>query len=243
MINQSLPAYSLRRLAKSHLDGVTRPVSGSIDAVVKFDGPESPHCVYSEMVAVRLARVLGIPIAEGVLTQVGTRQGFASLRLASRGWAATNVPMRQWPVVASRYPEGVVALTIFDIFIGNDDRGGNFTASVVTPHLSLFQGFDHSHALLCCRRSAPQSVRALRGAELIVKNHPFYRLIQRKLLGSWVERIAALPDEYVNECCILGQPVGAVSCQTQAGLGRALVVRKNQLHAIVNAHLATILPQ
>lgn len=243
MTNQSLPPYSLRRLARSHLDGVTQPVSGALDAIVKFDSAEAPHCVYCEIVAVRLARMLGIPIAEGVLTLIGTRPGFASLRLACHGWAATNVPTSRWPDVASSYPQGVAALTAFDVLIGNDDRSGNFTASVVTPHLPLFQGFDHSHALLCCRRTAHQSIRALRDGDLIVKSHPFYELVQRKRLEQWVDRIAGIPDDYVNECCILGQPIGAVSCQTQASLGRALVVRKNQLHVIVGAHLPTILPQ
>lgn len=241
MDNQPIPGYRLRRLGRSHLSGVTQPLPGTLEAVIKFDSVEAPFCVYCEIVAVRLGRMLAIPVAEGVLTFTGTRQAFASIRLADDG-SPRKLAKHQWIDVAGRYSQGVAALTAFDIFIGNGDRTDNFVASLVS-HLPLLQGFDHSHALLCCCRTAQQSVRALRNGDLVVKSHPFYHLLQRELLERWVERIAAIPDHYVLECCSVGQPIGAVSCRMQASLGRALVVRKNQLRTIIDAHLGTIRPQ
>lgn len=81
----------------------------TINAILKFDGPESPHCVYNEQVAVRLAQTLHIPIADGVLTTSGAGQAFVSLEVASPGIALPDILKSQIKQAAARYVDETAA--------------------------------------------------------------------------------------------------------------------------------------
>ena len=50
--------------------GITNPAACTLHGILKFDSAESPHLVYNEYVALRLAQAARIPVADGVLTRV-----------------------------------------------------------------------------------------------------------------------------------------------------------------------------
>jgi len=77
--------YKIRRITGIRKNGVTVPSLCTLEAALKFDSTESPHCVYNEYVAHRLAQTLHAPVAEGVLTNTGDGQAYASLMLHSPG--------------------------------------------------------------------------------------------------------------------------------------------------------------
>ena len=62
------PTYRIRRIYSRRVKGSTQASQGTLDAILKFDGEESPHCVYNEIVALRLAQTLHVPVADGALT-------------------------------------------------------------------------------------------------------------------------------------------------------------------------------
>lgn len=233
-------AYTIRRLGRVRTNGITAPVTGSLNAVIKFDGPESEHCVYNELVAVRLAQTLHAPLADGVLTLAGSGHAFASLELGAPGLPLPDVPESHHSRVAELYPEAVAGLVAFDIWIGNPDRARNFKASLVTPHVPVFRGFDHSHALLCVESTSARSLQRLRAGDLIAETHPFYGRVHLEHLDRWVSRIKALPEDYIRECCEFGRPIGAVTVRTQKALSQALTQRRNKLLVIVQINLGTV---
>lgn len=234
--------YKIRQILKRRPSGVTEASYCTLDAILKFDGPESPHCVYIEHVALRLAQTFHIPVADGALTMAGDGPAYASLEVATPGIPLPNVLDSQCERIARAYPDEVAALTAFDILIGNWDRKRNLKASIVTPHIRVFKAFDHSHVLLNIKEDPYDSIALLASDDLILRFHPFFGLVSGALLEDWMDRIASVDDIYINECCCFGRQFRAVSEQIQVGLADALTRRKNRLRAILAANTTTIRP-
>ncbi|MGC8733130.1 MAG: hypothetical protein ACP5RC_12870, partial [Halothiobacillaceae bacterium] len=163
------PTYRIRRIYSRKVKGSTQASQGTLDAILKFDGEESPHCVYNELVAMRLAQTLHIPVADGVLTLTPDGQTYASLELAASGLQLPDVLESRLDDVARRYPDEAAALVAFDLLIGNFDRGNNLKAVLASPHLQLFRAFDHSHALLSVKSAPEDSIKALASDALLVR--------------------------------------------------------------------------
>lgn len=226
--------YAIHALGYRPEDGITRPLNGSLKAIVKFDTEESVFCVYSEIVAARLGQTLHLPVATGVLVPVGAGLAFASLRVAAPGVALPNLSYRQLARVAAIYADEAAGLVAFDVWIGNSDRAQNIKASL-NPHVHLFSGFDHSHALLGLETSPDASIGRLVSHDPIVSHHPFQGLIRTEMLDRWLGRIEELPVAYIAACCRFSRPIGLVSEQMQEELELALVARRNNLRAILGA--------
>ena len=234
------PNYKIRSIRKKALPGVTSPVSCSLDAILKFDSAESPYCVYSELVALRLAQTLHIPVATGVLTTAGNGEAYASIELGAPGLRLPDLSPPQFENAASQYADEAAALVVFDIFIGNWDRGSNIKASLVTPHLPIFQGFDHEHGLLGVENQPLKSIEKLGTTDLIVQNHPFYGHVTRTLVTKWADRIFKTDDAMIRECCEIKRPLKAVTTDMQEKLSAALCKRKSSLPKIVYSNLIHI---
>ena len=227
------PTYKIRRIYNKVFFGITAPVACSLDAILKRDNLESPYCVYNELVAVRLAQTINIPVATGVLTQAKSQYGYASIELALPGLRLPDLLPTQFAAAKSRYPDEAVALVLFDILIGNWDRGSNLKVSFVNPHYSIFQGFDHEHALLSVESDPVDSIRTLGGKNLIVIAHPFYGRMDPRIEIKWLNRFSAIDDAMILECCELGHPLGNVTVDMQRSLGEALCKRKSNLREII----------
>lgn len=232
--------YKIRSIRKKSFPGITAPVSCSLDAILKFDSAESPYCVYSELVSLRLAQTFHIPVASGVLTMTGSGEAYASIELGSPGLRLPDLLPPQFVNAASHYADEAAALVVFDIFIGNWDRGSNIKASFVTPHLPIFQGFDHEHGLLGVESDPMKSIEKLGMPELIVRNHPFYGQVSGALVTTWADRIAHADDMMIRECCEIKRPLRAVTTDMQEKLSEALCKRKAMLPTIVSSNLINI---
>lgn len=232
--------YKIRSIRKKSFPGVTSPVSCSLDAILKFDSTESPYCVYSELVALRLAQTFHIPVASGVLTMTGSGEAYASIELGSPGLRLPDLLPPQYVNAASHYAEEAAALVVFDIFIGNWDRGSNIKASFVTPQLPIFQGFDHEHGLLGVESDPLKSIEKLGRPDLIVQNHPFYGHVSWTLLTKWIERISQTDDAVIRECCELRRPLRAVTTDMQVKLADALCKRKLALQQLISGNALII---
>lgn len=237
---QDATIYAIRKIGRRKNKGSTLASVCTINAILKFDGPESPHCVYSEFVALKLAQTFHIPVADGVVVSTGAGQAYASLEVTSPGIDLPDLLRSQFKRAASLYPDKAAALVAFDLWIGNRDREENLKASLVTPHVPLFRGFDHSHTLLNIESSATKSIERLRKGELIVDDHPFYKLVTYDNLRGWVDRIASLPSHYIDECCKFGRSFRNVDERVQARLARALDDRRHKLYQLIDSHTSTI---
>ncbi|WP_291317344.1 hypothetical protein [Desulfuromonas sp.] len=237
------PTYVLNRILKTRRQGITAPANCRLNAILKRDGLESPDCVYIEKVAVRLAQTFHVPVADGVLTEAEWELAFASLEVAAPRIPLPDLLKSQFKKTAEKYPDQVAALLVFDLLIGNRDRASNLKAALNTPGTSLFRGFDHSHVLLNIEDTPEKSIAALKARQLIVLFHPFFGLVMRVFLDLWVERISAVDDRLIRECCVFGRKFQNVSSTTQEALADALVWRKNTLADIVSSHTDQIDPQ
>lgn len=234
--------YKIHRISKRASKGCTEASLCTLNAILKFDCDESPHCVYNEHVATKLAQTLHLPVADGVLTSTGDGPAFASLEIASPGLSLPDMLESQRARAANLYPNEAAALVAFDILIGNNDRGRNLKASLTTPHMKIFKAFDHSHCLLTIEENPKDSLRRLDNEDLIVTHHPFYGHVRHNLLEDWISRIEAVDAIYFRECCLMGKTFRAVTDELQRKLFDVLIKRKLSLKAIVKKSLGRIAP-
>ncbi len=232
--------YKLHNISDESPGGSTITLYCTMDAILKLDSPASRHCVYNELVAIKLAQTLHIPVADGVLTTTGDGPGYASLQLDYPGIELPDVMYSDASMVIERYHDHAAALTLFDILIGNLDRSGNMKASLVTPHIPVFSGYDHSHTLLDCDETPRKSLNRLNSNKLLVEYHPFYGLLSPSCLESWLNRITETDDSIIRECCLFGCTFRAVVPELQQQLADALVHRKNLLPEIVSVNIGKI---
>lgn len=234
--------YKIHHIRRRTKTGVTAASLCTLKAILKFDCDESPHCVYNEHVATRLAQTLHLPVADGVLTSTGDGPAFASLEVASPGLHLPDMLESQRAKAANIYPNETAALVVFDILIGNNDRGRNLKTSLATPHMRIFKAFDHSHCLLTVEEKPEDSIRRLTSGDLIATFHPFYTHVRQNLLDAWVGRVSAVDDLYIRECCEMGKTFRAVTEDLQQKLADALIKRKSDLSGIVGRNIGRIAP-
>lgn len=225
--------YKLSRIGRQLKTGATKPYACRMHGVLKYDCDETPQGVYNELVAVRLAQTLHIPIATGVMADYGCEDAFVSLHVGRSDLKLPNLKTYHRAAAADRYPDEVAALTAFDIFIGNWDRNENLMASLKSAQ-KVFSGIDHGLSLLCVDASPAKSLVKLRSADLIVRYHPFYGMVRKDLLMSWSDRIAAAAPRDISECCLCNATVGSVPVELQQKLADALLARQRSLSFIIS---------
>lgn len=229
----------LRRLGKEVGAGSTAPYFCTVGGILKFDSvTDAPHCVYDELVAMRLGIALGAPVAMGALVAAERGEGFVSLMIGASHFRLPDLHESQWREAAAAFPNHAASLLAFDIFIGNIDRASNLKVDMRRKSLNFFAAFDHSHCLLDRDLNIRQSLAELASDELLVDEHPFFRQpdIREKHVMDYVRRIGELPESLIRTACVLGEPLRQVSVEIQEALAEALCHRKKRLRHIVKAH-------
>lgn len=240
MLEPTITIHRISRKRRKSHDGITEPLTATVDAILKFDSPESRFCVYNEISALRLAQTLHVPVADGVLTTTSAGHTYASLMLDTSGMLLPNLLDWQIPRAAGMYPDETAATVAFDILIGNDDRANNLKMSMLTNHLPLYRIFDHSHCLLTHRVNPLESISFLKSDKLLVRSHPFYGTVDMDLVMKWVKRIEELSPYIFRECFIMKRPLGAATDAMQVALADALEHRRRNLRKIIEANAEMI---
>jgi hypothetical protein len=208
-----------------------------MSAILKFDDPESPHCTFNEYVSMRLAQTCNIPVSDGGLTLSGNGLTFASLEFGSPGMSLPDVIPSRRARVAELYSNETAALVAFDLWIGNWDRGNAIKATLVNPHVYLFGGYDHSHAIFNVEEDPWRSIGRLSDEnDLIVNYHPFYGMVYANQLETWLQLIGQVPDEIIHSICRCNQQFRGVTEAMQEALSNALCRRKINIWDIAHNH-------
>lgn len=224
--------YIIRNRGKRPLRGITAPVRGTVGAIVKTDGDEIPTCVYNELASTRLAFLLGVPTAQGVLAQGAQTLEYASLVAATPGGRLPPVFQPQAKRAAWRYPQEAASLLVFDVLVGNWDRTGNLKASLSSP-VNFFCGYDHSHTLLAVRETPETSIEALGSDRPCLTRHLFQGMVDEADLEMRCAQAAALPASLIELACCFQEPINSVGIATQKALASALVWRAKRLGQII----------
>ena len=229
--------YALKNVRKPVGRGVTEPEYGEVGAVIKQDNDESRAQVYSEYVGGRLAGLVGVQVASGVFVAHSRGLRYASLQIAEVGFSLSDIEEEEHIAeVAERYPVEVAKIAVFDVWIGNIDRAGNLRANLAESTDNVIVGLDHGGCLLS---GADNKDAAL--ARLADKSwpptHAFRGLVRSYFVDPVVQRIERLPDEAIQEACVLGGTVGSVMLTDQAMLAEVLIQRRDWLREMVLAVL------
>ena len=225
-------AYTLSGVREVAGRGATAPEVGDVAAIIKQDGGESRAQVYCEFVAGRLAAMVGVTVAAGVLVTHARGLRYASLKIAEVGFSLTDVEFGHAAEVASRYPVEAANLAVFDAWICNTDRAGNLRANLAESTDNLLIGIDHGGSLLSVADTIDAAIERLRSTNW-PPTHLFQGMVNPALLQPMIERIQRLPDETIQDACVLSGTIGSVILPDQAVLAEALIWRRDHLPEIV----------
>jgi hypothetical protein len=223
-----------RKLSKLSL---TEPVRGTLDVVLKQDSDNSPTCVYNEVVALRLAQRLGIPLALGVPSVGDGGIYFASLVVGGLSINLPDISNQKMAAVARRYPKEAAAILVFDVWTLNEDRERNLKANLTQSPLQLIAAIDHEQTLLGRLSDPEQSLKALEEME-IPSQHPMRDHVAHKWVQYWLDLVRHMDSEAIESAVVLGMSVGGVHDIMQKRLARVMIQRKEMLPQLVEQTLA-----
>lgn len=232
MKEQAFVTYILQNSRQPVGQGATEPEIGELAAIIKQDTNESRAQVYCEFVGARLAALVGVQVAAGVFVAHSRGLRFASLKVAEVGFTLTDISYEEAGAVAARYPVEAAKLAVFDVWICNTDRAGNLKANLAESTDNMMIGLDHGGSLLSIANDLNTAFNRLESYEW-PPHHIFQGLLRRHLLQPVIVRVQAIPDEAIDEACVLSGTVGSVMLPDQAMLAEKLKWRRDNLAAIV----------
>ena len=194
--------YKIIEILEKNIDSTTDSHYGNLSILIKNDHIEAEAQVYSELVANKLAILLGIPVAVGVpakFSKTNNPTNFVSLIAFEEGkeiYDFTKLDHRDLELPQNLregvikdmdhlqeilkliriYPKEIAYLTVFDYWIGNQDRMLNFKAEINTNERGLIFAIDHGSTLLACSSTINKSLEKLEDSKF-PKFHPFQKLL------------------------------------------------------------------
>jgi hypothetical protein len=236
--------YRLKQRRRAVGKGATEARYGDLEAIIKQDHNEARGQVYSEIVAYRLAMMVGVEVATGVLVADDTGLKFASLaisKLANRlRDISTEADVKR---LCSRYAQQSARLAVFDLWIGNDDRLGNVRADVTVSSDRLVVGLDHGRALLgSASHLGVSAAFDYLSQQDKPRTHPFSGLLHQQFCDEALDRINCLHDDAIQEACVLSDTCGMIMVDDQLILADLLKQRRAFLPNLVQTVLQPIPP-
>lgn len=228
----SFITYKLQKRLRKTRQGITEARHGILNAIIKEDHDEAPAQIYCEFIACRLAALVGVNVASGVLVAHDTGLKYASLVLSQISVPLVVVDKSRRQKLLNRYPAECASLAVFDIWIGNTDRLGNVKAVLDSSSERMMVGIDHGCALLNCDESIEASLRALE-CPVWPRHHSFIPGIDRRLCEIAIGRIESLDNDLIYEACYLGASVGSATINSQTDLADVLCRRATILRDLV----------
>jgi len=212
--------------------GITNARYGQVSAIVKEDHDEAPAQIYCEIVACRLAALVGAPVAIGALVAHDTGLKFASLVLSEVSRRLLIIDSPRVPRALNRYAEECATLAVFDLWIGNTDRLGNVKANLDVHSDRIIVGIDHGAALLNCAETAQKAIDQL-GRMDWPRTHCFLSEEGGPWIERAIERIERLDPDMILYACDLKASVGSATVMFQVELSEQLTKRRQFLREIV----------
>lgn len=254
LFEMSLLNYKILEVFEPNPSSTTDSRQGSLSVLIKSDHEVAQAQVYSEIVANRLANILGIPVALGVPAKHHSTQdtiNFVSLMAYEEDrkifdFTALDNKGRQPPSrlkkgVSSEldhlqellklikiFPKQISYITVFDYWIGNQDRPLNFKAELNKDERGLIFALDQGSSLLSCKSTIDASFEALKDKGF-PNTHPFQKLLSPIFVGEMIERINGIPDWTLESATIFDENIGNVTIADQYSLFNSLKYRRKFL--------------
>jgi len=236
-----IPSYRIVSFDRQMGIGVAGSMQAAVGAVAKCNGPNAPYCVPNEFICVEIARFLRLPMPpSGIINAPAApiTQWFASLDFNLSGNALAPIdPMRSFAAL----PDECTGLLLFDVLIANCDRHrGNLSINfaVHPPQMAVF---DHSHALFGYHDGRGRDRLAQMRDRLAISGGSHTGPNRHCLLDAistdshmrkWLDRIAALPDFFIEDICNDAASLGLTAAEAQDVIG-FLKARRHSLHRII----------
>ena len=214
----------------------------SIQAVAKTNGPLAPYCIPNELICGEIGRFLGLPIPPGGVVR---GQGKAEpLFFASLDFNLTGniLPPIDPAECVERLPELASGILLFDALVANCDRHSENLAMDTSTSPPLLNLFDHSHGMFGGREGMAaerlgrihNSLALTPGEWTGVSRHCLLHAVRSDdHFGSWLDRIARLPDFFIENACRAAVNLGITSDDAKIAVD-FLCHRRDQLPTIVS---------
>ncbi|PWW24882.1 hypothetical protein JD79_04073 [Geodermatophilus normandii] len=208
-------------------DGSNDTWWGSGRVFVKPSTPEHPHLALNELVAARLATVLGLPVPMGDVGHYdGDRAAWVSAQIALQG---QDVAPPDPASLATIFPVLTAGIVVFDVWLHNVDR--HEENLLYHPSLGLWL-IDHDQ---CLAGSQEDIATTLSGS----RDHstPSYAFVSDQVIqahaGEWIERIQRHTDAAVSRTVQDARDRRLLTADQGAAVLTFLSYRRRNLGALV----------
>jgi hypothetical protein len=224
--------------------GATGSYYVTINAFAKQNGPLAPYCIPNEMICAEIGRFLGLPLSPWGIVQAGAAPAENWFATLDFNLTASALPPIDPVACCATFPDHSTGVLLFDTLTANSDRHtANLSADMLANPPSM-NVFDHSHSLFGF--VAGQGSRRLIDLKdrLGMSGGPHTHGNRHCLLdaistdshfGKWFDRIGAIPDFLIEDCCNSAAEFGNTQRETKAAIG-FLKRRRDNLRSIVEAH-------
>ncbi|HEY1068704.1 MAG TPA: hypothetical protein VGE52_21455 [Pirellulales bacterium] len=213
----------------------------------KFNQPEvAAYCIPNELICSEIGRFLGLPIPPGAVIHAPSdsqaEYWFASLDFNLSG---DSLPAVDLDDCVAQLPDLSTGLLLFDLLVANSDRHDrNFSVDFLAADGPSMSVFDHGHALF--GQFPGDGIARLTELHdrLAASGGPVTRGTRHCLMdvlptcrhfGGWLERIDAIPDFFIENCCRAAIGRGATPAEADAAI-EFLKHRRNSLRQIIEAN-------
>ena len=214
--------------------GVTGAIHVGIAGIAKKATAHDTYTIVNEMVCSHLARALFLPCPPGALIEKSSEKYFFSLDFNMSGMA---LPPADAAAIVAAHPRLAWGIIAFDCLVMNKDRHSqNIAHDTMTNQVQIF---DHSHAFLGPGNGDISTILAGRDGNLCIDCHCLAKEINdhdgREL---WSQRIASLPDFFIEELVQATTEVGLPSDKKEDCVA-FLKKRKIEVGSILSSNVAS----
>ncbi len=158
---------------------------------------ENPYAIFNEMLAVDLASLLRIPVADGLPLSGFSTIAEPKITKETLFWGSVSVgdelPVADCEAIVNDIEQTAVGLIVFDAWIVNSDRNElNLTYRVDSKQMIAF---DHEMAI--CGSSGISHLHANNGLSFLDGHALAYHLTSLRFVSYWIERLYGIHDEQI----------------------------------------------
>lgn len=209
--------------------GATQSMNVGVAGIAKKALPQLPYTVANELICVKLARAVLLPIPPGFIIEEGGEPYYVSLNF---NLAGQDLPPANVSDLVQNHPNLACGIILFDAWVVNGDRHRNNIAYDTSTN--KVQIYDHSHAF--CYGNSPEQHLETNRENLGIGGHCLASAIQSlDGFAEWAERIKLVPDYYIREVISSTVELGLPEDQVNF-CSDYLIERKSKLMGLIRTH-------
>lgn len=213
--------------------------NGAVEGYIKWDIPkQSEYCVANEFICSELARLLRIPVPPATIAYMDESKKPVFFALDVNNTRSKFPPIHP-DIVASKLPDLVAGIVLFDIWVANCDRHSSNLAALPGADPEEVVVYDHGQALFGAIRGRSIDRFVDLHGKLGLYDEPWGQnclidhLTSFDRLSAWFHRFERIEDWLISDILDVGCSMTAIPDDERARAELFLIGRKRHIAQLV----------